>query len=129
MTSVSARTLVGLLDGWRDAGAAYSALADRIRLLVLDGRVAAGTRLPAERELASQLDVSRTTITAAYAALREAGYLESVRGSGSVTRLPHRSAVASEPLETELANFSKATMPALPAVVAASRRAAEQLPA
>jgi len=129
MTTVSARILVGLLHGWRDAGVAYSALAERIRLLVLDGRVAVGTRLPAERELASQLDVSRTTITAAYAALREAGYLESVRGSGSVTRLPHRSAVASDPLETELADFSKATMPALPAVVAASRRAAEQLPA
>ena len=129
MTSVSARILVGLLEGWRDSGAAYFALADRIRLLVLDGRVAPGTRLPAERELASQLAVSRTTITAAYAGLRQAGYIESVRGSGSVTRLPHRSVVASGPLETELADFSKATMPALPAVVAASQRAAEQLPA
>jgi len=37
--------------------------------------------------------------------------------------------VASDPLETELADFSKATMPALPAVVAASRRATEELPA
>ena len=67
MGSLSARQLVILLAGWRDVGVAYTALADRIRLLVLDGRVATGTRLPAERELAAQLEVSRTTVTAAFA--------------------------------------------------------------
>src|SRR5882757_7613868 len=91
MSTVSARVLATLLEGWRDAGTAYAALADRIRLLVLDGRVAPGTRLPAERELAAQLGVSRTTVTAAYAELRDAGYLLSVRGSGSVAQLPFRS--------------------------------------
>ena len=50
---------------------AYAALADRIRLLVLDGRLALGTRLPAERELAAHLTLSRTTISAAYAELRD----------------------------------------------------------
>nr|HPM51215.1 winged helix-turn-helix domain-containing protein [Rhodoglobus sp.] len=67
MGSLSARVLASLLDGWRDAGVAYAALADRIRLLILDGRIAPSTRLPAERELAAQLGVSRTTVTAAYA--------------------------------------------------------------
>src|SRR5664279_1188063 len=90
MGTVSARALATLLAGWRDAGVAYAALADRIRLLILDGRVSAGTRLPAERELAAQLGVSRTTVTAAYAELRDAGYLQSVRGSGSVAQLPFR---------------------------------------
>lgn len=129
MNTVSARALALLLESWRDAGVAYAALADRIRLLVLDGRIAPGTRLPAERELAAQLQVSRTTVTAAYAELRAAGYLHSVRGSGSVARLPFRAPSAPEPAAPGYLDFSKATMPALPAVVAAAREAAEQLPA
>jgi len=129
MSTVSARILATLLEGWRDAGAAYSALADRIRLLVLDGRISSGTRLPAERELAAQLDVSRTTVTAAYAQLRDAGYLCSIRGSGSMVQLPHRTPVLSEAQPPEYLDFSKATMPAIPEVASAARLAAEQLPA
>ncbi|HWR85778.1 MAG TPA: PLP-dependent aminotransferase family protein [Rhodoglobus sp.] len=129
MTSLSARALAILLDGWRTGGVAYAALADRIRLLVLDGRVAPGTRLPAERELAAQLHISRTTVTAAYAELREAGFATSLRGSGSVARLPFRAPAAPEPAQPGYLDFSKATMPALPAVVQASQRAAERLPA
>ena len=61
MTSLSARALASLLRGWRDAarGPVYQELADRIRLLILDGRIPLGTRLPAERELAHQLVLSR----------------------------------------------------------------------
>ena len=131
MVNLSARALASALGGWRglSASPAYAALADRIRLLVLDGRLALGTRLPAERELAAQLTLSRTTISAAYAELRDSGYLESLRGSGSVVRLPNRGAV---PLETiappEFLDFSKATMPAVPAVAAAAERAAALLP-
>ena len=90
MASVSARALAALLSDWRGASAApaYGALADRIRLLILDGRVSYGTRLPAERELAAQLGVSRTTITATYTQLRDGGFLESLRGSGSTARIP-----------------------------------------
>ena len=55
---------------------------------VLDGRLPLRTRLPGERELAEALGVSRTTATAAYAALREEGFLASRRGSGSWTQLP-----------------------------------------
>ncbi|CAN5325266.1 PLP-dependent aminotransferase family protein [soil metagenome] len=129
MSSVSARVLATLLAGWRDAGVAYSALADRIRLLILDGRVSPGTRLPAERELAAQLGVSRTTVTAAYAELRDAGYLLSIRGSGSVAQLPHRTPAFSDPQPAEYLDFSKATMPAIPEVIPAAQLAAEQLPA
>jgi DNA-binding transcriptional MocR family regulator len=128
MATVSARTLALLLDGWRTSGAAYAALADRIRLLVLDGRIATGTRLPAERELAAQLGVSRTTVTAAYAGLRDSGYLRSLRGSGSVAQLPLRPIAALEP-QPELLDFSKATMPSVPQVVGAAQWAVEQLPA
>lgn len=128
MSTLSARQLALLLVGWRDVGVAYTALADRIRLLILDGRVGSGTRLPAERELASQLEVSRTTVTAAYAELREAGFLLSVRGSGSVAQLPFRAPAGVESAPGYL-DFSKATMPAIPEVVAAARLAADQLPA
>jgi len=128
MSTVSARALAAFLVGWRDAGVAYAALADRIRLLILDGRVGSGTRLPAERELAAQLEVSRTTVTAAYAELRALGYLSSVRGSGSVAQLPHRAPVSTEP-QSGFFDFSKATMPAIPEVLPASRLAAEQLSA
>jgi DNA-binding transcriptional MocR family regulator len=128
MTSLSARALGMLLDGWRTGGIAYAALADRIRLLVLDGRVSPGTRLPAERELAAQLRISRTTVTAAYAELRAAGFATSLRGSGTVARLPFRAPSSAEPAQPGYLDFSKATMPALPAVADAARRAAELLP-
>ncbi|GAA3775113.1 PLP-dependent aminotransferase family protein [Streptomyces phyllanthi] len=67
---------------------AYRALADGIRLLVLEGRVPVAARLPAERELALSLSVSRTTVAAAYEALRTEGFLESRRGAGSWTAVP-----------------------------------------
>ena len=86
-TVSAARTarLVGALAAGRPA---YRALADALRLAVADGRIAVGTRLPSERELTAALDVSRTTVTRAYAVLRESGYLTSRRGSGSVATLP-----------------------------------------
>ena len=102
-------------------------MAGRIRLLALDGRVSAGTRLPAERELAAQLQVSRTTVTAAYAELRDAGYLLSLRGSGSVMQLPFRVPAQTESQPGYL-DFSKATLPATPGIVAAAQAAVEQMP-
>ncbi|MCU1412780.1 MAG: PLP-dependent aminotransferase family protein [Microbacteriaceae bacterium] len=131
MASVSARILASLVAGWRESTSApaYAALADRIRLLVLDGRVPLDTRLPAERELAAQLGVSRTTVTATYSELREAGYLHSVRGSGSVARLPSRPAVAVESDAAGYLDFSKAALPAIPLVAEAAQRAALDLPA
>jgi len=128
MATVSARALAAEIGDWRSAGAAYQALADRVRLLVLDGRIALGTRLPAERELAALGGLSRTTVSAAYAELRDSGYLESLRGSGSVARLPSRRETE-EPLVAEgLLDFSKAGLPAVPAVATAARHDAELLP-
>lgn len=130
MASLSARALSALIAGWRELaqGPAYAALADRIRLLILDGRVALGTRLPAERELAAQLGLSRTTVSAAYGDLRESGYLDSVRGSGSVARLPSRGGVVPDVLVTDQLDFSKAVLPAHPAVAEAAQRAVSVLP-
>ena len=66
----------------------YRALADRIRAAVLDGRLAVATGLPSERDLAAGLSLSRTTVGAAYALLRDQGWVDSRRGSGSRLRLP-----------------------------------------
>ncbi|GAA5208447.1 PLP-dependent aminotransferase family protein [Microbacterium kyungheense] len=82
---VSARALAASLGGWRTREPAYEALADGIRLLCLDNRIAPRTALPAERELAAALHVSRSTVAAAYRSLRDTGHIASLRGSGSVT--------------------------------------------
>jgi DNA-binding transcriptional MocR family regulator len=122
--------LAALIVGWRDlaVGPAYAALADRVRLLILDGRIALGTRLPAERELAAQLGLSRTTVSAAYADLRDSGHLESIRGSGSIARLPRAAGYVHDVLATDQLDFSKATLPSHPAVADAAQRAAATLP-
>ncbi|GAB3618726.1 PLP-dependent aminotransferase family protein [Okibacterium endophyticum] len=125
---ITARALASLLGHWRDNGPAYRSLADRIRLLVLDGRVPADTRLPAERDLAERLNVSRTTVTAAYRELRESDYLVSTRGSGSVARLPGTRPADASFREHGYLDFSKAALPPAPQVPDAARVAAERLP-
>jgi DNA-binding transcriptional MocR family regulator len=79
------------LGNWRTSsrsGPAYQGLADGIRMLIIDGRLPVGARLPSERALADSLRVSRTTVTAAYTQLREDGYLNARRGARSTTALP-----------------------------------------
>jgi DNA-binding transcriptional MocR family regulator len=128
--TLSAAGLAQLLGDWRDDGPALRALADRIRLLLLDGRVLSGARLPAERELAAALGLSRTTVAAAYARLRDSGHLRSVRGSGSVIALPATTAPGpAEPLTVPggLVDLTRAVLPAAPVVADAAREAAEDL--
>jgi GntR family transcriptional regulator/MocR family aminotransferase len=54
-----------------------------VREAVLDGRLASGDRVPASRDLASQLGVARGTVTVAYDRLVAEGFLESRPGSGT----------------------------------------------
>lgn len=87
--SLSAAVLTRLLGPWsRGAGPAYRELAEVIRLLILDGRLPLETALPSERALSGAVGVSRTTVTAAYASLREQGFLSSGQGSRGRTRIP-----------------------------------------
>ncbi|RSN70781.1 MocR-like transcription factor YczR [Actinomadura sp. WAC 06369] len=85
---VSGHQLARLLGDVPRERPVYAAVARGVRGLVLDGRLALRTRLPAERDLAGALGVSRTTVTAAYDRLREEGYIESRQGAGSWTALP-----------------------------------------
>ena len=92
------------LGNWRTSsrsGPAYQGLADAIRLLIVDGRVPVGARLPSERTLADALRVSRTTVTAAYSQLGEDGYLNARRGARSTTALPVAPAVRAEPVPAD----------------------------
>src|SRR3546814_13553882 len=72
--SLKASSLSRLLGHWRGDGkseADYRLLARALQLLIMDGRVGLGVRLPGERELAQEPGVRRTTLTAAYGQLRE----------------------------------------------------------
>ncbi|MGN7201276.1 MocR-like transcription factor YczR [Arthrobacter sp. SAFR-044] len=87
--ALSALALSRLLGPWNSGtGPAYRELADVVRLLILDGRIPLDTALPSERSLCSTLAVSRTTVTAAYASLRDQGFLSSGQGSRGKTRIP-----------------------------------------
>ncbi|GAA1675075.1 PLP-dependent aminotransferase family protein [Microbacterium lacus] len=111
---ISARSLGAALGGWRTREPAYEALADGIRLLCLDNRIAPRTTLPAERELASALQVSRSTVATAYRSLRDSGHIASLRGSGSMT-LPLRRADAGAVAPREGAiDLQQASPPAWP---------------
>ncbi|MFC7216902.1 PLP-dependent aminotransferase family protein [Streptomyces polyrhachis] len=59
------------------------ALRSALREAVRSGRLAAGTRLPASRELAADLGVSRGLVTDAYEQLTAEGYLRAGRGAGT----------------------------------------------
>lgn len=97
--AISSTALARHLGAWRPTGPqpAYRALADAIRVLMLDGRVPVGTAVPSERALAVALGVSRTTVAYAYAALRDNGHLLSRQGARSVLRLPVQ--VPAEPVD------------------------------
>jgi DNA-binding transcriptional MocR family regulator len=97
---------------------------------VVNGRVAARTRVPSERELSSRLGISRGSVSRAYDRLREEGYLVSRRGAGSWLTLPAGSGPVDAPLAGAGAlNLSLAALPAPdPLLAQAATRAAAALP-
>ncbi|WP_031152269.1 PLP-dependent aminotransferase family protein [Streptomyces erythrochromogenes] len=86
--TIGSRQLAALLPADVLARPGYRSLAEAVRTLILDGRIALHVRLPAERELAEAVGASRATVTGAYDLLRESGYVRSRRGSGTWTELP-----------------------------------------
>jgi DNA-binding transcriptional MocR family regulator len=132
METTSARrlaALVGELAGERPP--LYAALAQRVRMLVADGRVPLGTRLPAERELAAALTLSRATVTAAYTRLREDGWATARQGAGTFAALPagpHRGAWVPAPVDEGTIDLAHAAPSAPAAVPAAFSTALAELP-
>lgn len=90
-SAVSPVTLAAALGDWSTgADPLNEQLASAIAHAIELGDLPPGTRLPAERELAATLGLSRTTIVAAYDRLRVAGLVRSRQGSGTriMTRRP-----------------------------------------
>ncbi|MFJ1572024.1 PLP-dependent aminotransferase family protein [Pseudomonas sp. NPDC088322] len=74
-----------------------------LRARVLDGRLSSGTRLPASRDLAKVLALSRNSVVRAYDQLYAEGYIESRVGDGTyVSRLPKLSTEVSTGLYPRL---------------------------
>ncbi len=83
------RKVAALLGEWTGGTSASSKqLHWALRRLVLDGVLAPATRLPAERDLASSLGVSRTLVARALDLLREDDLVASRRGAGSWITAP-----------------------------------------
>ena len=67
----------------------YRQLDGQLREAVLSGRLAPGTRLPATRQLALELGVSRLTVQNSYEQLVAEGFLTAVTGAGTfVAEIP-----------------------------------------
>jgi GntR family transcriptional regulator/MocR family aminotransferase len=63
------------LTGW---------LYGELRGAILEGRLAAGTRLPASRDFAAQYGISRATVVSVFERLQAEGYIASRVGSGTL---------------------------------------------
>lgn len=117
-----------------DRSPAYLGLAEALTEAIGDGRLGSGSRLPSERDLTTALGVSRTTVTRAYAVLREQGYAEARHGSGTFTRLPDGLARAHgggllPSDDVDVIDLTCAAASAPPGLLAAFTEAAGDLPA
>ncbi|WP_169165231.1 PLP-dependent aminotransferase family protein [Cellulomonas taurus] len=120
------------LGTWRRPGPAHAALSDALRRAVLAGSLPLSTRMPAERELATALGVSRTTITTAYDTLRSEGFLLSRQGAGTITALPRGDRARPAPAGyggEGIVDLSIAASAAPPELRAATLAALDRLPA
>ena len=74
----------------------YRRIAEQLRALIQLGEYPVGTRLPPERDLATQLGVSRPSVREALIALEVAGLVEIRVGSGIYARKPepHQACIA-----------------------------------
>jgi DNA-binding FadR family transcriptional regulator len=87
------------------AGNAFEETVERLLTAIKLGIVTPGSRLPAERDLAERLSVSRVTLREAIRALQQSGYVESRRGryGGTFVRpvLPKLTKAAARRLATQ----------------------------
>lgn len=135
VATLGAQRAASLLTPLSTDRTAYQAVADGMRLLVADGRIPVGIRLPSERDLAVALRVSRTTVTRAYALLVDGGWAHARQGSGTVVTLPSgviRRGTGSplHPLDVpdHVIDLTCAAMRATPGCAMAYERAVHELP-
>lgn len=125
------QSLVGLLGHWQAASARtplWRQLADALRLLILDGRLAIDSRLPGERALSSALGLSRTTVVSALAQLRDEGFITSRQGSGSRIAVPARQLTPARMTAGDTLDLSTAALSAGPEIHPAYTHALTLMP-
>ncbi|WP_448094329.1 MocR-like pyridoxine biosynthesis transcription factor PdxR [Pseudomonas lini] len=82
-----------------------------LRMRVLDGRLASGTRLPASRDLAAALSISRNSVVRAYDQLYAEGFIVGRVGDGTyVAQLP-QAAVSVKKLSTKVSTGFSTGLP------------------
>ena len=98
MTRQGVNTLPMLiaLDRHSDEAGLQQQLYRALRESILEGRLAAGSRLPGSRVLATDLGVSRSTVLSVYDRLEADGFIEGRAGAGTRV-LPHSPGSKSSP--------------------------------
>lgn len=130
---ISAASVATLVEGF-DRSPAYAGLAEALRALIADGRIAHGTRLPSERDLTERLSLSRTTVTRAYAELVAKGHAAARQGAGTFARVPGGPSRAPDRVLTPrkdgeaLIDLNCAAAAAPPGIASAYERAIGELP-
>jgi GntR family transcriptional repressor for pyruvate dehydrogenase complex len=120
----------GSLDAKVPRKPVFVSIAGRVRELAVSEGLDAGDRLPAERELARRLGVSRTSLREALTALRIEGVIEVQHGNGIYLLRSPSETIPPIPADLPRANPDlpalgevRNTLEALAAELAASRRA------
>src|SRR6266436_10138695 len=93
----------------RHNGRVSEAIVHRIKKQITDGRLRAGHKLPAEREMARQFKTSRVSVREAYRSLEELGVLRIRRGADGgafIAKLDHEPVLRSLSLVLALAKTS-----------------------
>jgi DNA-binding FadR family transcriptional regulator len=110
----------------------YQQAAEQIALLIQSGEYPLGARLPAERDLARQLGVSRPTVREALIALEIQGLVEVRIGSGTVVKnaqagrpAPGRASLDVGPSPFEVLSARRMIEPPIAAMAAATITPAE----
>lgn len=79
--------MVHMTESARERPKTYKAAVDFVRQEILEGHLHPGDKLPTERELAAQLDISRNSVREGLRVLENLGVLSSTQGSGNYIAL------------------------------------------
>jgi len=93
---------------YRDSRPIYEQIKSEFRRLILTGALAAGSRLPSIRELASELAINPNTIQRAYHELEAEGTILSIAGKGSF--VAERQQLDEIPCSADLVHFREAAL-------------------